>query len=67
MSRIEAVNPAQATGKAKELLDGVKAKLGMTPITEHDRKFFRDAPGPRPADHVGIADINEPTLSTILT
>ena len=31
MSRIETVNPAQATGKAKELLDGVKAKLGMTP------------------------------------
>ncbi|EMI43945.1 carboxymuconolactone decarboxylase family protein [Rhodopirellula sp. SWK7] len=31
MSRIETVNPAQATGQAKELLDGVKAKLGMTP------------------------------------
>ena len=31
MSRIETVNPAQATGKAKELLDGVKSKLGMTP------------------------------------
>ncbi len=31
MSRIETVNPAQATGKAKELLDGVKAKLGMAP------------------------------------
>lgn len=31
MSRIETVNPAQATGKAKELLDGVKVKLGMTP------------------------------------
>ncbi|MFG0265023.1 MAG: carboxymuconolactone decarboxylase family protein [Rhodopirellula sp. JB055] len=31
MSRIETVNPAQATGKAKELLDGVQAKLGMTP------------------------------------
>ncbi len=31
MSRIETVNPTQATGKAKELLDGVKAKLGMTP------------------------------------
>lgn len=31
MSRIETVNPAQATGKTKELLDGVKARLGMTP------------------------------------
>ncbi len=31
MSRIETINPAQATGKAKELLDGVKSKLGMTP------------------------------------
>jgi uncharacterized peroxidase-related enzyme len=31
MPRIETVNPAQATGKAKELLDGVKSKLGMTP------------------------------------
>jgi uncharacterized peroxidase-related enzyme len=31
MSRIETVNPTQATGKAKELLDGVKSKLGMTP------------------------------------
>lgn len=31
MSRIETVNPTLATGKAKELLDGVKSKLGMTP------------------------------------
>jgi uncharacterized peroxidase-related enzyme len=31
MSRIQTVNPAQASGKAKELLDAVKAKLGMTP------------------------------------
>lgn len=31
MSRIQTVNPAQATGQAKELLDGVKSKLGMTP------------------------------------
>jgi uncharacterized peroxidase-related enzyme len=31
MSRIETVNPTHATGKAKELLDGVKSKLGMTP------------------------------------
>jgi uncharacterized peroxidase-related enzyme len=31
MSRIETVNPSQASGKTKELLDGVKSKLGMTP------------------------------------
>lgn len=31
MQRIAAVDPAQATGKAKQLLDGVQAKLGMTP------------------------------------
>ena len=31
MQRIAAVNAAEATGKAKQLLDGVQAKLGMTP------------------------------------
>lgn len=31
MQRIQSVNPAEATGKAKQLLDGVQAKLGMTP------------------------------------
>jgi uncharacterized peroxidase-related enzyme len=31
MQRIAAVNPAEATAKAKELLDGVQAKLGVTP------------------------------------
>jgi uncharacterized peroxidase-related enzyme len=31
MSRLTNINPDQATGKAKELLDGVQAKLGMTP------------------------------------
>ncbi len=31
MQRLTAVNPAEATGKAKELLDGVQAKLGITP------------------------------------
>ena len=31
MQRLSAVNPAEATGKAKQLLDGVQAKLGMTP------------------------------------
>jgi len=31
MQRITAVNPAEATGKTKQMLDGVKSKLGMTP------------------------------------
>ncbi len=31
MSHFEAVDPSTATGKTKELLDGVQAKLGMTP------------------------------------
>ena len=31
MQRIIAINPAEATGKTKKLLDGVQAKLGMTP------------------------------------
>ncbi len=31
MQRLIAVNPAEATGKAKQLLDGVQAKLGITP------------------------------------
>lgn len=31
MSRLHAVDPQTATGKAKELLDGVQAKLGVTP------------------------------------
>jgi uncharacterized peroxidase-related enzyme len=31
MQRIQPVNPAEAKGKAKQLLDGVQAKLGMTP------------------------------------
>lgn len=31
MSRIEPINHEESTGKAKELLDAVKSKLGMTP------------------------------------
>lgn len=31
MPRITALNPAETTGKARKLLDGVQAKLGMTP------------------------------------
>jgi len=31
MPRITALNPAETTGQTKKLLDGVQAKLGMTP------------------------------------
>ena len=31
MQRLAAVNPAEATAKAKQLLDGVQSKMGMTP------------------------------------
>ena len=31
MARLKAVEPGQASGKAKQLLDGVQVKLGMTP------------------------------------
>jgi uncharacterized peroxidase-related enzyme len=31
MARIEPINPKDATGKAKDLLDGVKAKFGKAP------------------------------------
>ncbi len=31
MERIKSINPEEATGKAKELLDGIQKKLGMTP------------------------------------
>lgn len=31
MSRLQAINPKEATGKTKELLDGIETKLGMTP------------------------------------
>lgn len=31
MQRISAIDPTQATGKGKQLLDGVQAKLGITP------------------------------------
>ena len=31
MSRISTIDPRRATGKSRELLEGVKAKLGMTP------------------------------------
>ena len=31
MSRLQAINPKEATGRTKELLDEVYSKLGMTP------------------------------------
>jgi uncharacterized peroxidase-related enzyme len=31
MQRLASIQPAEATGKAKQLLDGVQAKIGMTP------------------------------------
>jgi uncharacterized peroxidase-related enzyme len=31
MQRLKTINPAEANDKAKKLLDGVQAKLGMTP------------------------------------
>ena len=31
MSRINPINPTEATGKAKDLLNAVQAKIGMTP------------------------------------
>lgn len=31
MPRLKAIDPKEATGRAKELLDGVKAKIGMAP------------------------------------
>ena len=31
MSRLQAINPDQATGQAKRLLDGVQSKLGFAP------------------------------------
>ena len=31
MQRISAVNPEETSGKTRRLLDGVQAKLGMTP------------------------------------
>ncbi len=31
MQRITAINPTEATGRPKQLLDGVQAKLGITP------------------------------------
>lgn len=34
-----------------------EASINDLPILEIDRRFFWDAPGPRPADHPGIPDI----------
>jgi uncharacterized protein len=35
-----------------------EASINDVPILETDRKFFWSAPGPRPADHAGIPDVN---------
>ena len=34
-----------------------EASINDVAIREEERKFFWDAPGPRPLDHVGIADV----------
>src|SRR5262245_39132999 len=34
-----------------------EASINDVPIAESDRKFFWPAPGPRPADHPGIPDV----------
>ena len=34
-----------------------EASINDVAITENERKFFWDAPGPRPLDHVGIVDV----------
>jgi nuclear transport factor 2 (NTF2) superfamily protein len=34
-----------------------EASINDVPIREQDRKFFWPAPGPRPADHPGIPDV----------
>ena len=34
-----------------------EASINDVAITENERKFFWDAPGPRPTNHVGIVDV----------
>jgi Protein of unknown function (DUF1348) len=34
-----------------------EASINDVAITDNERKFFWDAPGPRPSDHVGIVDV----------
>ena len=34
-----------------------EASINVVAITENERKFFWDAPGPRPLDHFGIVDV----------
>jgi hypothetical protein len=38
MSRITALNPANATGEAKQLLDVVQSRLGLTPNMTRAKK-----------------------------
>jgi nuclear transport factor 2 (NTF2) superfamily protein len=39
-----------------------EASVNDVSIAESDRKFFWPAPGPRPADHPGIPDVESPAL-----
>jgi uncharacterized protein len=39
------------------LMSRREASINDVAITENERKFFWDAPGPRPLDHVGIVDV----------
>lgn len=39
------------------LMQRREASINDVPIVETDRKFFWAAPGPRPADHSGIPDV----------
>jgi nuclear transport factor 2 (NTF2) superfamily protein len=36
-----------------------EASINDVPTAESDRQFFEPAPGPRPADHLDIPDIEE--------
>ena len=42
---------------ASGLMERREASINDVSIAEADRKFFWPAPGPRPADHPGIADV----------
>ena len=42
---------------ARGLMRRREASINDVPIREQDRTFFWPAPGPRPADHAGIPDV----------
>lgn len=62
MTRISAVNHEKASGKAKELLDGVKAKLGSAPNL---MKTFANSPESLGA-YLGFSDALGKTLNAKL-